>query len=332
MLEAQIRKLIEESKHHVVTGLIGENPTTYSKSRIMWNVVFIYHGIDSEYIPFDVASDKLEGVLDLLLNYSKLLGFNITNPYKERTAQHPSILVDDLARVIGGVNTVHKFEDNIQGHSTDGYGAIRSIQGQSGEDVISGNNIMVLGAGGSGSAIALACAEEGGAVRVANRTFEKARDLSERAEQYGKKIFPLSLYSEKTGYSEEFMKSLKETDIVINTLPTEKKTGRPLFMGEELSGKEKICMDIVYGHRSHFLETARKNGHLCIDGRWMLLHQAVKAFEYIYQSEIHKKGLSTKEITGPMRYAITHFEFDTPNELIERRINDARGEIESSLD
>ena len=100
------------------------------------------------------------------------------------------------------MNTVHKFEDTVQGHSTDGYGAVKSIQEQS--VGIVGSDILILGAGGSGSAIAVACAEEGGVVRVANRTFDKAKDLSERAKQHGKEIFPLSLYSEGERYSEEF--------------------------------------------------------------------------------------------------------------------------------
>ena len=329
MLETQIRRLIEESKHQTITGLIGENPTGYSKSRVMYNATFVYSGINSEYIPFDVTSRNFEDVLDLLLNCPKILGVNITNPYKKRIAQHSSILIDDLTRAIGGVNTIYRLEDYIWGCSTDGYGAVRSIQEQCGKEAISGKNVIIVGAGGSGSAIAVACADEGGIVRIANRTFEKARGLAERAEKYGKNVLPLRLYSENTEYSQEFIDSLKDADIMINTLTKEKDTGIPLFKKEDMSGKEKICMDIVYGHHSHFLDTARKNGHLCIDGKWMLLHQAVKSFEHIYQSEVLKKGLSLRDITAPMRYAITHFNFDLTNELIEKRINGARREIDS---
>jgi hypothetical protein len=45
-----IKGLIEQSGHQIVTGLVGESPSKYSRSRIMWNSAFVYFGIDAEYI------------------------------------------------------------------------------------------------------------------------------------------------------------------------------------------------------------------------------------------------------------------------------------------
>ena len=297
----------------------------------MWNAAFAHHGINSEYITFDVPSDRLREVLNLLLTHDKFKGFNITNPYKEPTAEHPSIQVDNLARIVGGVNTVHKIGSEIQGHSTDGYGAIKSIEEECGKGVVSKSNILILGAGGSGSAIAVACADEGGNVQIANRTIGRAMDLAERAKQYGRNIAPLKLYSENGGYSNEFLEALAEADILINTLPIEKNTGKPLFGNHELVCDGKACMDIVYGHQSQFLKTAREEGHYTIDGGWMLLHQAARAFEYVYQNEVILKELSTEAITAPMRYALENCTFAEATGSVVRKVERARKEISDKI-
>ena len=80
-------------------------------------------------------------------------------------------------------------------------------------------------------------------------------------------------------------------------------------------------MDIVYGHRSYFLELAKKNGNFTIDGRWMLLHQGVQAFEHVFWKLI-REGLRENGIESPMRYALTNFEFNEPQESLERRIRE----------
>jgi len=97
---------------------------------------------------------------------------------------------------------------------------------------------------------------------------------------------------------------LHDAHYVINTIDREKTTGTPLFSNNELAGCEKICMDVVYGHRSFFLELAKQLGHSPVAGEWMLLHQAVRAFEYVFQDAVKEKGITTSEIEKPMRMAL----------------------------
>lgn len=325
----EIKDLIEKSSCPVVSGLIGEDPSTYSKSRIMWNAVCNYHEIDSEYIPFDVPTKNFESVLEMLLENDKVRGFNVTIPYKELVAKHKSIAVDSPVRVIGALNTVHKINEEIQGHSTDGYGAVRSIEEKC-KGAIKGKDVLVIGAGGAGTAVAVACAEEGGNVVLANRTYSKAKELSERATKYN--IKPMKLYSEGGYFSDEFVIEMHMTSVIINTLSVEKMLKQPLFRCSELDNdKKQVCMDVVYGHQSFFLETAQQECHLAISGEWMLLHQAVKAFEHVYQEEVQKKGLTTAQITAPMRYAINNFKFNESNEAIKTKVENARSEIEDLI-
>ncbi len=284
-----IKKILDDNKHSILVALIGENPSTYSMSRVMWNSAFAYHCIDAEYIPFDVPAEELEESVNILLSHDKVKGFNVTNPYKEQVAKYDKLSLDNNAQILGAVNTVVNDKDCARGYSTDGYGAVRSIQEKYGKDSLDGKNILVLGAGGSGSAIAVACLEYGN-VAVANRTLEKAVALSERAS-----IIPIKLYSDV------FFDSLRDADVVINTLPVEKKHGIQIFKEGDLDGKQKICMDVVYGHHSYFLEMARSNDHDVLDGRMMLLHQGIKAFEHI---------IGVTDVYAPMRYALDNLRFD----------------------
>ena len=328
----EIAALIEGSPHQSVMGLIGNNPTTYSKSRIMWNATFFLFGIDAEYIPFDVENESLDAVLDLLASHEKIRGFNITNPHKVSVAEHFWDSVDTAAMGVGNVNTVHKHEGNIYAHSTDGYGAFCSIEDICGEGFLKGKKVVVIGAGGSGSAVAVECCLHGAEVYAANRTkiinrmiVNSAKNLAERALKQGMRINPVQLYEKGNILHTETQDAIMQADIVINTIPLEKENPKMPVLPRwafEYSGK-KVFMDIVYGngHKSMFLEYASLHGHTAIPGEWMLLHQAVKAFEHAYADEAKEKGLTSSMITAPMKTAVDNLPYDAPQAEIEKMIS-----------
>ena len=313
-------------------GLVGKNVTTYSKSRIMWNAAFYLFGIDAEYIPFDIPRKKgLPPVLDLLLASGKVRGFNITVPYKEPTARHVWDSVDRAARTVGNVNTVHKVNGQVYAHSTDGYGAINSIEEVCGQGQIQGHSVLILGAGGFGSAVAVACMQQGAKqVYVANRNkmvdgveVNSARTLAEKAKQHGVNIKPVTLYeADGRTLTIDIDNALYDSNVIINSLPPFK-DGHPLSdeampMSTSCGDYTKIFMDANYGedHRDNFLKNAASNGHRTVEGEWILLHQAVKAFQYTYMAEVSRLRLETADVAAPMRYAIHNFAFDAPDDAI----------------
>jgi len=311
-----VEALVGQSTHESVMGLIGEDPSTYSKSRIMWNAAFATFGIDAEYIPFDVKSDYLGHVLGFLHLFEKVRGFNVTVPYKEPVFERFSEHVDDVALRVGNVNTVRKKDGDLYCHSTDGYGALNSISEQCPNVSWSESIVTVLGAGGSGRAIAIAADNEGASVYLVNRTksdgSNSAFDLVKRlsGSPVGSDIQAVDYKTEDGSLTMSIRNALIDSNIVINTLPIEKMDSNSHVLpspGFDLRNKA-IFMDIVYGdnHESRFLASARDHGHTAIEGEWMLLHQAIKAFEFSYEKEVAERNLTTAIIAARINEIINN--------------------------
>ncbi len=328
MQPGQIASLIEASNSKRIMALVGGTQppvSSYSLSRVMWDAAFAYFDIDAEYIPLDVHCDLLEETLDMLLSYEQIVGLNITSPHKEGTAQHRLVTIGALERIIG-INTVVRTEDETNGYSTDGSGVRLALE-EAGVE-LKDKSIVILGAGGAAASIALELAKYGN-VTVANRTLEKAQALEQRAtSQFDKiRLTAIPLYQEdEERYSSQLLRALREADVVINTIPIER-TGQRLLRGYELASGRKTCMDIVYGHKSLFLNVARKQGHKAIDGRAMLLHQAVQGFYLAFGACCRNKDLDPEEVIAPMRYALKHFRHDTPYEQIIAEVQGKKQQI-----
>src|SRR3954465_8782389 len=65
------------------TGLIGDHPSTYSRSPRIWNAAFQELGLDAVYAPFDVEAESLSGLVEAIKQESRFLGMNVTVPYKQ---------------------------------------------------------------------------------------------------------------------------------------------------------------------------------------------------------------------------------------------------------
>ena len=82
-------------------GLLGKN-IDYSFSRSYFSEKFKRENLDFSYTNFDIDSlDKLQ----LIVSDKKLIGFNVTIPYKEEIIHHLDS-INDEANTIGAVNTV----------------------------------------------------------------------------------------------------------------------------------------------------------------------------------------------------------------------------------
>jgi len=317
MKKTQLKAKLRGSSCDNLVCLVGKNPSTYSQSRVMWNSLFIFYNIDAEYIPIDTEEDEIEETLEVLLKNNKVIGLNITNPFKRVIANMPLIELNGDAIILRAVNTISKSNGINRGYSTDGYGALKALEERTN---IENNDILVLGAGGSGSAIALACAEKNN-VFLANRTYSKANRIAENSKIHGKnEITPVELYSST------FFNYLDRADIVINTLPIEKSKKGIILEESYLKDGDKICMDIVYGHDSIFLRTAEQNGNLVIDGRRMLLHQAFNSMQLIILNGDYNRIRYPTELdiydgeTDVMDHALMNLNYDATNEEIKEEM------------
>ncbi|MBV9852451.1 MAG: shikimate dehydrogenase [Armatimonadetes bacterium] len=158
-----------------IVGVWG-HPVGHSRSPAMHNAALAALGLDWAYVPFDVAPERLSAAVGGLRALN-LVGVNVTVPHKEAVLPLLDV-VDEEARRVGSVNTIHNVGGVLHGFSTDGPGFLRSLEalGERAE----GRSALILGAGGSARAVAFALAGRGGRVQIANRTEARAQALADR--------------------------------------------------------------------------------------------------------------------------------------------------------
>lgn len=150
-------------------GVIGW-PVTHSISPAMHGAAFQALGLtDWSYELAPVPPDIVRQSLRTLRDEGGFIGVNVTVPLKQ--AVMPFVKPDDRARAVGAVNVID-FRSNI-GTNTDVIGFIDDLKAH---DVpLSGQHVIVLGAGGAARAAVYGLALEGAHIIVVNRTPEKAQ-------------------------------------------------------------------------------------------------------------------------------------------------------------
>ena len=200
----------------VLTGLIGDAPSRYSKSPAMWNAAFAALGIDSIYVPMDVTGASLAALMRELRATAALAGCTVTVPHKLAVME----LIDEVdprAGTIGAVNTVVRAADGtLSAFNTDGDGLVASIRrampGQSRPFIesLAGMRALLIGAGGTGRSAAFALAREldGGTLLIANRSLDRSLTLVANVAQ----VFP----GVRVVASDDIAGVLPDVDLVVN--------------------------------------------------------------------------------------------------------------------
>ncbi len=176
-----------------MAGVIGENPSVYSKSPTLWNAAFVMLGLEAIYVPLDISANRLPELISVLRDSERLLGFNVTVPHKLRVMEYLDELDPGAVRV-HAVNTVTRSADGrLIGHNTDGIGFIESIlepqpgESQSFIESLAKLNVLLIGAGGSARAVAfhIAARLAGGKLLICNRTTSPAAALADEIRRGG---------------------------------------------------------------------------------------------------------------------------------------------------
>lgn len=175
-------------KEKYVVGIIGDKPSVSAKSPRIWNAVFKDLKLDAVYLPFDTSLQDLPGLVKALKENEKVLGFNVTMPYKIEVMPHLDI-IDDSAREVGAVNTVFRDNDGkLIGSNTDGQGAldslIKTMPGEKSPFLKSmvGFRVLLIGGGGAARSVAFFVADaigSRGTISITTRDAAKAKDLAE---------------------------------------------------------------------------------------------------------------------------------------------------------
>jgi len=233
------------------------NPVIHSKSPQMHNAGFRHIHLDANYSKTLIENEK-----ELKENFTKhhIKGANITVPHKE-IAFKEADEVKGLAKKIGAVNTYINEDGKVIAYNTDAPGFIKAI-----EEFGKIKHALILGAGGTAKAIAVAFHEAGIKTTVLNRSknrLEFFRDLD------------CDVFSWDDFICEDY-------DLVINSTSAGLKDNdlpAPLEILEDILYTSNYAMDCIYGKMTPFLQKAEERGLTFKDGEDMLLYQGVLAFE-----------------------------------------------------
>ena len=233
-----------------------------------------HHGLRVHYQLIDldaagVGNEALPG----LIGAARVMGFaglNVTFPCKQAVIP----LLDELsaeARAIGAVNTVVRDGARLIGYNTDGsgwsWGFRRALPGA---DL---SRVVLLGAGGAGSACADAVLRLGAAqLLIFDRDAPRAAELAARLNHH--------LPGERARSSGDLAAALAGASGLIHATPTgmAKIPGMPL--PEALLRASLWVSEVVYVPlETELLRAARRRGYKTMDGGHMNVGQALGAFK-----------------------------------------------------
>jgi shikimate dehydrogenase len=257
----------------LLCGLIGSG-IQLSLTPAMHEEEARHHGLRMHYqlIDLDVTGSSMEQ-LPTLVQAARMMGFaglNITYPCKQAVIP----LLDDLsdeARAMGAVNTIVFQNGKLTGHNTDGSGWTWGFRNAHPDADVT--RVVLLGAGGAGSAIAHALLRLGAqSLVVVDSDAHRATALADNLN---------AIYSgNRASAGTDTASALHNATGLVHATPTGTAAHPGMPVPAELLHPGLWVADVVYFPiETQLIQTARARGCPVIDGGTMAVGQAIGAFE-----------------------------------------------------
>ena len=253
-----------------MTGMLG-HPVAENPIDLMFDAVYAHHGLPWQFWKSDIASEA-----DLALAIAALAplgyrGVGITVPYK--VAVIPMLdEVDADVTAIGAANYLTIEDGRLIGHNNDGKGVVKAIEKVT---PLTGQRVVMLGAGGAGRAMAVEIAWAGAAHLT----------LVTRRESQGREV--AALVEAASGVPCSWQPWAPEIEVPEGT--TVLMNATHLGCAPELEpvpvrwdSVDPTCtvVDVITNPRiTSFLATAQEHGCPVVDGVEMLVQLAMQIFE-----------------------------------------------------
>lgn len=264
--------------HTILIGLMA-TPIRHSMSPTMHNNAFAKLGLNYAYLAFEIGNDKLTDAVQAIRTLD-MRGSNVSMPNKQKILP----LLDHLspaAKMAGAVNTVVNDHGVLTGYTTDGTGFMKSLADENLD--IRGQKMVLAGAGGAGTPIAIQAALDGvKEIAIFNRHDEQwaqakhnveiinsqtdchatLHELEDQAD-FKHELQTAAIYCDATGVG---MKPLEDMTLVED----------PTWFHEDM-----IVFDTVYAPReTKLMQVAKQAGvkHV-LNGLGMMLEQGAEAFK-----------------------------------------------------
>ncbi len=278
-------------------GVIG-HPVSHSLSPVMHNAAYQHLGLDWEYNAIDIEpGDVTERVNELFQTGYK--GLNVTMPHKD-IAYEISIPHGAASRMKTVNTLIIDSDGELHGYSTDGEGFVASLESEN--ISLSGQRVLVIGAGGAARAICDALIYREADIFVTSRKIDQSIELIDAVlasthEGDARGSIDVVDYSDRDSYA-------SECSILINTTPVgmtiEGKADDSVPIDVTQFSSDQIVVDTIYHPlETELLRQARLRGCTTINGLGMLIHQGALAFK-LMTGEVAPIDVMTQAITNQL--------------------------------
>ncbi|SDK76445.1 shikimate dehydrogenase [Actinopolyspora mzabensis] len=261
-----------------LTGLIGSgigpslSPALHHREADALGIRYLYRRFDLD------PSDHPGDAFGELLRAARACGFdglNITHPYKRLATAHLDELSPDAA-ALNAVNTVVFGSHGAVGHNTDWSGFARALD--SGLPDAPLGTVVLLGAGGAGSAVAHALSTLGaGSIHIADADPDRSSEL---AEAVNERCSGILAHSEPMDHAGMLPKPLLDrADGLVQATPTgmAEHPGMPI-PAESLRAGMWVAEVVYRPLRTELVRAALARGCRVLDGGRMAVFQAADSF------------------------------------------------------
>lgn len=244
-------------------------PTGTFKAPMIYNPYFAKHGIDAVVVPMGVTADGFDAAFPVIAGFSNFAGALITMPHKVAVVGKLD-RVSAAVRVAGSCNAVRRAADGaLEGDMFDGEGFVRGITRKG--CTLAGARVLVVGAGGVGSAIAASLAGAGiAAISLFDVNSAAAEGLGQRLKAQYPAIHVTTGSNDPAGY-----------DVLVNATPLGMNKGDPMPMDMSRVSPESFVGEVVMKQETTaFLDAALARGCRVQVGVDMLFEQIPAYLEF----------------------------------------------------
>jgi shikimate dehydrogenase len=258
----------------VLAGLIGAGieksltPAMHEAEAAAQGFAYVYRLVTLD------GPGSPEAALPELLNGAERFGFNglnITHPCKQMVIRHLHELSEE-ARQLGAVNTVVFHGGRRIGYNTDWSGFVAGFKRDLPGAAL--NHVVLLGAGGAGSAVAHALLLLGARqLTIVDTDLEKGLALARALE---------TRFGPGRASSAEVADAMRRADGLVNATPVGMAAHPGVPLDPALLRGSQWVVDIIYFPvETELLRQARRIGCRAVNGGGMAVFQAVAAFRLL---------------------------------------------------
>lgn len=275
-------------RKRVVTGrtlvipLIG-HPVEQVKSPGPMNRWFDDNDVDAVVVPMDIRPEKVAAFFEVMRAMENCAGCSVTMPHKQ-AAFVASDQVSDRARRARAVNTIRRLPSGkLVGDMTDGQAFVSALADKG--VGMEGRNVLLIGAGGAGTAIAFELALE----RIASIMILEIDAMRQRA-----LVEELRKYHPDVDVHDRVPEGMR-IDIAINASPTGMGENDPLpYPIERLADATIVADAVTKPVMTPWLQAAAQRGITIQTGEEMAVAQLPIQLGYLH---LMKGDVATRTVT-----------------------------------